>query len=268
MPSVLRVSVTGATGKMAREVIAAVARDPELELVSVVSRSASGSLAPLPNGGTVPAYTTLEEALDRSQPEVVVDFTHATATLPFARAALPRGVSMVIGTTGLSQEQIAEIEELCRKHHVGSVLAPNFALSAVLLMYLARIAAPFFDHVEVIELHHDQKRDAPSGTALATVMQMAKARGRPFVLPATEKETVPGTRGGAVEGVAVHSVRLPGLVAHQEVIFGAQGQTLTLRQDSTSRESFLPGVLLAVKRVRSLDGLVVGLEPLLGLPVS
>jgi 4-hydroxy-tetrahydrodipicolinate reductase len=268
MPSPLRVSVTGATGKMAREIIAAVARDPELELVSVVSRSATGGPISLSDGRVVPACPTLEAALERSQPEVVIDFTHATATLPFARAALPRGVSMVIGTTGLPQEHIAEIEALSKQHRVGCVLAPNFALSAVLLMYLARLAAPYFDHVEVIELHHDQKRDAPSGTALATALQMAQARGRPFVLPVTEKETVPGTRGGAVEGVAIHSVRLPGLVAHQEVVFGAQGQTLTLRQDSTSRESFLPGILLAVKQVRSLDRLVVGLEPLLGLPVS
>ncbi len=145
------------------------------------------------------------------------------------------------------------------------MIAPNFAIGAVLMMHFARLAAPYFDVAEIIELHHAAKVDAPSGTALATAREMAAARGRPFEHPETEKQTIPGTRGGVEGGITIHSVRLPGLVAHQEVLLGGLGQTLTIRHDSTSRESFIPGVILAVREVMRRHDLVVGLDRVLGL---
>jgi 4-hydroxy-tetrahydrodipicolinate reductase len=175
------------------------------------------------------------------------------------------GVRPVIGTSGLSEALIAQLTRDCADKRVGALIAPNFALGAVLLMHLCTVAAPFFDYAEVIELHHEQKVDAPSGTALATMKSMLEARGRPFEHPETEKFSLPGSRGGLEGGITVHSVRLRGLVAHQEVIFGALGQTLTLRHDTTSRESFIPGVLLAVRRLMNRHELIVGLDALLGL---
>ena len=176
-----------------------------------------------------------------------------------------QGVNLVIGTTGLSPEDVAEIERLCGQGNVGAVVAPNFSLGAVLMIHMAKLAARYFEYAEVIEMHHAGKADAPSGTALATARAMVEARGQPFNYPAVEKEGLAHARGGQFEGVGIHSVRLPGLLAHQEVILGAPGQTLTIRHDSISRESFMPGVIVAIKRVVGVKGLVYGLETLLGL---
>ncbi|MEX2245747.1 MAG: 4-hydroxy-tetrahydrodipicolinate reductase, partial [Dehalococcoidia bacterium] len=153
----------------------------------------------------------------------------------------------------------------CAERKLGGVVAANFAIGAVLLMHLAKIAAPYFDAAEIIELHHDQKVDAPSGTAIATARGMVEARGRPFGRNVPETETIAGARAAEIDGVTVHSVRLPGLVAHQEVLFGGQGQTLTIRHDTTGRDSFMPGILLAVREVMRREELVVGLEGLIGL---
>jgi 4-hydroxy-tetrahydrodipicolinate reductase len=181
------------------------------------------------------------------------------------KAALDAGVRMVIGTTGLSSNLLADLESGCKEKGLGAVAASNFAIGAVLMMHLARIVARHLDHAEIIELHHDQKADAPSGTAIATAQAMLAGRGRPFQRPSTQKETVPGTRGGQMDGISIHSVRLPGLVAHQEVIFGGTGQTLSIRHDSTGRESFMPGILLATKEVMNYSELVRGLDALIGL---
>jgi 4-hydroxy-tetrahydrodipicolinate reductase len=149
---------------------------------------------------------------------------------------------------------------------LGCIVAANFSVGAVVMMHMAKLAARYFDHVEIIEMHHDQKADAPSGTAMATAQMMLAARDeRPFTVPPTLKETMPGTRGAALGGATIHSMRLPGLVAHQAVIFGGLGQTLTIRHDSTSRESFMPGVLMAAREVMKRDELLVGLEALMGL---
>jgi 4-hydroxy-tetrahydrodipicolinate reductase len=198
-------------------------------------------------------------------PDVVVDFTVADAGMSSARLALKNGANLVMGTTGLTDADLAEIDEIALKYNKGAVVAANFAIGAVILMHLAKIAAKYLDNAEIIELHHDKKLDAPSGTALATARGMLKARGKPFTFPKTEKETLKGTRGGEMEGIAIHSVRLPGLVASQEVIFGALGQTLSIRHDTISRESFMPGVILAVKEVVKRHGLVHGLDALLNL---
>ena len=262
----IKVVVHGASGRMGREVLAALCRDPELEPAGAVEKEVAEDYLSLPDGsGLIPFSANLDSILTRCRPQVLVDFSTAPATMPAVRTAVKHKVRLVIGTTGLTPENIKEIEGLCAQSQLGAVVAPNFALGAVLMIHMARIAAPYFDYAEIIELHHEKKTDAPSGTAITTAREMIQARGRPFSYPPTEKETVPGTRGGQLDGVALHSVRLPGLVAHQEVILGGLGQTLIIRHDSTSRESFIPGVIMAIKQVVNLQGLVYGLDALLGL---
>ena len=260
----LRVIVSG-TGRMGREVLAGVAKQPDMRVVGVLEKFASEQSVPLPDGGSVPLSSDPAQLVARVPADVLIDFTFHEWTEQIAPIAVAAGVRPVIGTTGLPDAFIAQLGEECAAAGVGGVVAANFALGAVLMMHLCRVAAPFFDYAEVIELHHEAKVDAPSGTALATVREMLAARERPFEHPETSKQTLPGTRGGLEGGVTVHSVRLQGLVAHQEVIFGALGQTLTLRHDTTSRESFIPGVLLAARAVGDRRQLVVGLDALLGL---
>ncbi|GAF82122.1 unnamed protein product, partial [marine sediment metagenome] len=202
--------------------------------------------------------------LNDVRPDVLVDFTIATVTMPSIRIAARKGVNLVIGTTGLSDVDLGEIEQLARVNNIGAVFAPNFALGAVLMMHLANIATAHLDNAEITELHYDQKADAPSGTALMTARRMATIRSRPFLQPSQTAEVVT-SRGQVVDGTTIHSVRLPGLMAHQEVVFGASGQTLTIRHDSTSRESFMPGVILAIKEVVRRKGLTLGLAALMGL---
>jgi 4-hydroxy-tetrahydrodipicolinate reductase len=199
-------------------------------------------------------------------PEVLVEFATGRAAVDHARAVLDAGIRPVIGSTGMSARDIDALAAVAAARRIGAVIAPNFAIGAVLMMEFARVAARFMPHVEIIELHHDRKRDAPSGTAVKTARLIAEVRGSAPVSPVVEEEIVTGARGGASDGVRVHSVRLPGLGAHQEVIFGGPGQTLRIRHDSLNEESFMPGLLLAVRRVRELEGLVYGLEHLLGLP--
>jgi 4-hydroxy-tetrahydrodipicolinate reductase len=187
--------------------------------------------------------TSLQEVLDQSGPDVVVDFTTPESGYPNARLCLERDVHAVVGTTGITDDQLADLRDLASRSNANCVLAPNFAIGAVLLMEAAKLVAPHMPECEIIELHHEQKLDAPSGTAKRTAKLITEAGGRPHE--------------------PIHSVRLPGLVAHQAVIFGGLGETLTIRHDSLSRESFMPGVLLAIRKVAGLDGLVVGLENLL-----
>jgi len=261
----VRVLVSG-SGMMGREVLAAACRQEGLEPVGVVDLYANGDTISLPDGaGAVPFGADVAAIIKETRPDVAIDFTNAEWTPRLAQAALDGGVRLVIGTTGLSEAFLSELGTECAKRKVGTVVAPNFAIGAVLMQYLSRVAGRYFDYAEIIELHHEGKADAPSGTAIATAKGMATGRGKPFVRPPTEKETIPGTRGGEVEGVTVHSVRLPGLVAHQEVILGGTGETLRIRHDSVGRESFMPGVLLAVRHVMAQPGLVVGLERLFGL---
>ena len=262
----IRVVVHGAAGRMGREVISALCSDGELEAVGAVDVKCQQDHMALPDGsGDIPYSRDLEEVLSRCQPDCLVDFTAGDATMAAARLAAERGVDLVIGTTGLSPRDIEEVSALCQRHHVGAVVAPNFSLGAVLMVHMSRVAARFFDHAEIIEMHHEEKADAPSGTAIATARAMVEARGRPFTRRPTERETIAATRGGEIDGVSVHSVRLPGLLAHQEVIVGAPGQTLSIRHDAISRESFMPGVVLAIKKVAEHKELFYGLEKLLGL---
>ncbi|MSQ34089.1 MAG: 4-hydroxy-tetrahydrodipicolinate reductase [Dehalococcoidia bacterium] len=265
MAGPIAVVVRGACGRVGREVVSAVARQADMRVVGAIDAAAPGPSLSLPSGGAVPLGKETAPILDQVRPQVLVDFTAPGVVLEGVRAAVSRGVHLVIGTTGLSASEVEEIGRLSAGAALGAIVAPNFALGAVVMMHLAQIAAKYFDYAEIIELHHEQKLDAPSGTAKATAELMAKARGKPFLRTVAEKETVKGARDAAVGGVTLHSVRMPGLVAHQEVLLGALGQTLSIRHDTVSREAFMPGVLLAIRRVPTMKGLIVGLDPLLGL---
>jgi 4-hydroxy-tetrahydrodipicolinate reductase len=213
----------------------------------------------------VPITDELDRLLE-ADVEVAVDFTHPSVVMDNVRWCVSHAVHAVVGTTGVTDADLDEIAKLLEAEGGESnvIVAPNFALGAVLMQRFAAMAARVFPAAEVIELHHDGKADAPSGTSLATVRRIVEERGEAYRGP--DAESVQGVRGGDREGVRVHSVRLPGLVAHQEVIFGGQGQTLTIRHDSTDRSSFMPGVLMAIRAVSTRPGLTVGLEPLLDLP--
>jgi 4-hydroxy-tetrahydrodipicolinate reductase len=255
----IRVVISG-TGKMGRQVATAVAAEAGMTAVAFVD-----ALANVGRIEHLPVFTDPEACFDEKQPQVVIDFTNAAWTPGLAEAALARKVRCVIGTTGLPDDFMKWLAKEAKAKKVGAVVAPNFAIGAVLMMHFARQAARFFDSAEIIELHHDQKLDSPSGTAKTTAELMRAARTEPFTHRTSEKETLPGARGAEFGGVAIHSVRLPGLVAHQEVIFGGVGQTLTIRHDTTGRESFMPGVVAATREVMKLDHLVVGLDTLFGL---
>ena len=264
----IRVGVIGACGRMGQMVCRAVAEAQDLALVAAIDRSLLGeSIGPLIGQPTIDVPIT--EELDRlleAEVEVAVDFTHPEVVMDNVRWCATHAVHLVVGTTGLTGEDLAEIRGLLEGEGGESnvIVAPNFALGAVLMQRFAAQAARYFPAVEVIELHHDAKADAPSGTSLATVHRLLEERGERYRGPLDE--SLPSVRGGEVEGIRLHSVRLPGLLAHQEVIFGGQGQTLTIRHDSTDRSSFMPGVLMAVRAVMTRTGLTVGLEPLLDLP--
>ena len=261
----IRVVVSG-TGNMGREVLAAVELEPDLEPVGVLEKFSQGDAVGLPGGsGSLPISADPPALLDATKPDVIIDFSNAEWTPPVARAALDRGVRLVIGTTGFSDEWLAELERECKQRAVGAVIAPNFAIGAVLMIHMAKIAGRFFDAAEIIELHHDRKVDAPSGTALSTAREILAARGKPFDRNVPDSEPLPGARGAQLDGITIHSVRLPGLVAHEEVLFGGLGQTLSIRHDTTGRDAFIPGVLLATREVLRRKELVRGLEDLFGL---
>lgn len=262
----IKVIVNGALGRMGLQVISAVSAEQGMDLVGGVDIKAHADRLSVPGKDTtIPLSADLGSLMMATKPDVMVDFTVASASASAACLALKNGVSIVVGTTGLSDTDLSNIRELAAEHKKGAVIAANFTIGATILIHLAKIAAKYFDNAEIIELHHDRKLDAPSGSALTTARAMLKSRNKPFILPSTEKEVLKGTRGGQMEGVSIHSVRLPGLVASQEVIFGALGQTLSIRHDTISRESFMPGVILAVKEVTKHQGLILGLDALLNL---
>jgi 4-hydroxy-tetrahydrodipicolinate reductase len=264
----VRVGVLGATGRMGQATCRALLAADDLELVAAVARSSGVGHELRDLVPEAPADLLVGESLSdlvAAEAEVVVDFSRPEATMAAVEGLLRDGIHLVSGTTGLPQAALDQLAALAGKaDHGNAVWAPNFALGAVLAMHFATIAARWYPAAEVIELHHRGKADAPSGTAIRTANAIAAARGEAGDQPAG-KESVAGVRGGEVGGVRVHSVRLPGLVAHQEVLFGGEGEVLTLRHDSLDRASFMPGVLLAVREVATRNGLTVGLEPLLGL---
>ncbi|MEZ0384669.1 MULTISPECIES: 4-hydroxy-tetrahydrodipicolinate reductase [Mycobacteriaceae] len=244
----MRVAVLGARGKVGATMVAAVRDADDLTLSAEVD--AGDSLSLLTDGDT----------------EVVIDFTHPDVVMDNLKFLIDNGIHAVVGTTGFTAERLAQVRSwLEAKPGAAVLIAPNFAIGAVLSMHFAVQAAKFFESVEVIELHHPHKADAPSGTATRTAALIAEARKGLPANPDATSTGLPGARGADVDGVPVHSVRLAGLVAHQEVLFGTMGETLTIRHDSIDRTSFVPGVLLAVRRVAGFPGLTIGIEPLLDL---
>ncbi|TYC04354.1 4-hydroxy-tetrahydrodipicolinate reductase [Micromonospora sp. WP24] len=245
----LRVGVLGARGRMGLEVCKAVDAAADMELVATVDQGDDLS------------------AVAEAGAEVVVDFTTPDVVMENLRWCAEQGVHAVVGTTGFTEERLEQVRGwLAGKPGVGMVIAPNFGIGAVLMMQFAARAARHFESVEIIEQHHPRKLDAPSGTATHTARQIAQARAEAGLgpVPDATKDEVPGARGAQIDGIRVHAVRATGLVAHQEVLFGTTGETLTIRHDSYDRASFMPGVLLAVRAVGDRPGLTVGLDPLLG----
>lgn len=255
------VLISGAAGRMGREVVRALTAAEGIRVVAAVDPGNEGSSVEDGAGGEIVCAGELAVALSASRPAVMVDFTHPDAVEGNLRVALAAGVHCVVGTTGIDQATLRALSD--GAPDVCLFVAPNFAIGAVLMMRFAADAARFMPHVEIVELHHDRKADAPSGTALRTASLIAASRETAPSAPGRETELAEGARGARVDDVSIHSVRLPGLVAHQEVIFGGQGQTLTIRHDSIDRTSFMPGVILAVREIVSRDGLIIGLENLM-----
>lgn len=252
---------------MGREVVRAVLGQDDLALAAAVDPAGVGQ-----DAGTAAGLAPCGEAIEKDlaavlaekKPQVMVDFTAPGIVLGDLRLALEHGVAAVIGTTGINAEALSEVSALTAKHRGRVVIAPNFALGAVLMMHFAAIAARFLPRVEIVELHHDAKLDAPSGTAVKTAEMILSTREEEAPERAGQ-EKLAGARGADLNGVHIHSIRLPGLVAHQEVLFGLEGQLLTIRHDSFARSSFMPGVLLAIRQVQQRPGVTYGLEKLLGL---
>ena len=244
----VRVGVIGASGRMGSETCRAVDGDDDLQLVAKVT-----SRDPL-------------EVLVENGAEVAVDFTTPEAVKANVEFCIDRGIHAVVGTTGLAETDLDDLARRAAGRDARVLVAPNFAIGAVLMMRFAAEAAPYFDAAEIVERHHERKADAPSGTALRTAQLMNEARQETWRAPEARPESLAGSRGGDASGVRVHSIRMPGSVAHQEVVLGSAGQTLTIRHDSIDRGSFMPGVLLAIKRVGGLEGVTVGLEHALDRP--
>ncbi len=260
----IRVMVSGALGKMGVATTKAVNDDEELELVGLVDIKARGEQDNIV-GGPMGLYVDndLDRLLETVRPDVMIDFTNPQAVYNNAKTAVKNGISCVIGTTGLNEVELKQLERMALENEVGVAVIPNFAIGAVLMMKLAQEAARYFPDVEIIEMHHDQKIDAPSGTALKTAEMITAQRARNPFRNSREYEKLAGARGGDLNGIRIHSVRLPGFVAHQEVIFGGVGQSLRIRHDSFDRVGFMPGVVMTVKKMMGIKGLVYGLENLL-----
>ncbi len=257
--------VVSGTGFMGREVLAAVSREEDLEPVGVVEKFSTEGSVSLSTGGEIPLSNDPADLIARTRPRVIIDFTNAQWTPEVARAALENGASMVIGTTGLPESFVNDFAAGCKEKQLGAFIAPNFAIGAVVMIHLAKLASRFFDYAEITEMHQEKKLDAPSGTAVAAAREMIAGRGRPFEHTMPEKDTLAGARGSEYEGIAIHSQRMPGFVAHHEITFGGLGQSLRIRHDSNGRDSFIPGVLMATREVVNRKELVVGLDKLLGL---
>lgn len=267
------VIVNGATGKMGREAIKAIAAAEDLQLIGALARNPERigqDIGEVVGCGPLEVPITHDKealfAMGSQQPEVpvVVDLTHPEVIYENVRAAIAYGIFPVIGTTGLSRDQLVELDAFAQKSSLGGLVIPNFSIGMVLMQQAAIQASRFYDHVEIIELHHDQKADAPSGTAIKTA-QMLGELGKRFNPPKVESsETLAGARGGdGGEGIRIHSIRLPGLVAHQQIIFGEQGETYTLRHDTSDRSCYMPGLLMCIRKVRAVQGIIYGLEKIL-----
>ena len=260
----ISVVIHGATGRMGSETVRAVSASDDIALVGATCHTPRGDVLPTP-AGDVPLSTNLAEILDSAKPDVMVEFTHADACMEAAPLAADRGIHMVLGASGLNAQQLQTLDTMSREHGIGIIVAPNFALGAVVLKKLAEQAAAFFDYVDVVEAHHEMKIDSPSGFSMAIARGMRDQRESDFQRNETTVHHLEGTRGGDIGGAGIHSLRLPGRSAHHEVIFGAAGQTLSIRHDTLGRDCYMPGVLRCVREAPQRPGLTVGLETVLGL---
>ena len=257
----IKVLVNGAFGRMGSEVVRMVTANPELELAGGVDINAAGKT--LPDGK--PVFTNIGEALEAVKPDVVVDFTRPDVVMDSLRIILKvmdslriilkKGIRAVVGTTGFTPERLAEVKELAEANNTAALIVPNFALGAVVMIKLATEAAKYFKDVEIIEKHHDQKLDAPSGTAILTAQKIGEVREAHKQGHPNERETLAGSRGGDIDGIRIHSMRLQGYVASQEVVFGSQGETLKIINDTINRECYMPGVAMACKKIGSRQGI-------------
>ncbi len=249
----IKVAVCGACGKMGTEVVRAVNEDANLELVAKIDIC-----------GCEGVFNNIEEALKSTKIDVLVDFTQPKSIFENAKFCLNNGIRPVVGTTGLSDEQIEELSKLSKEENISALIAPNFTTGAVLMMMFAKQAAKFFDNAEIIELHHNQKKDAPSGTAIKTAQLMAEAKETFAKGNCEEEELIAGSRGGkSYSDIQIHSVRMPGYIASQEVIFGASGQVFKIRHDSMDRTCYMKGVIMAINHVINHNDFVYGLDNIL-----
>jgi len=247
----IKVAVCGAFGKMGKEVCRAVAGSSDMELIAKIDIAGD-------------AYKTIEEAYKNSAFDVVVDFTQPKSIFENAKYCLNNGIKIVIGTTGLKDDEIETLKSISNEKNTGCLIAPNFSTGAVLMMMFSQMAAKYFDNAEIIELHHNQKKDAPSGTAIKTALMMSQAKETFKKGNCPETETIEGSRGGtSYSDIQIHSVRMPGYIASQEVIFGSSGQIFKIRHDSMDRQCYMGGVLLAVRHVVEKNDFIYGLENIL-----
>ncbi len=261
--SVIKVAITGAMGKMGSEAVRMVTSTPHFQLVAAIDTKDEGKLLSeiegMPNVD-VPIYVDLHKAFTEQEVDVLIDLTNPKVGRKHMEIAFEHGVRPVVGTTGFTEQAVAELSQIAEEKKIGAIIAPNFAIGAILMMKFSQMAARYLPDVEIIEMHHDRKLDAPSGTAVKTAQMIAEVREPKQQGHPEEKEELVGAKGADYQGMRIHSVRLPGLVAHQEVLFGGIGQTLTIRHDSIDRTSFMPGIRLAAETVMNLDVLVYGLE--------
>ncbi|AOM82828.1 4-hydroxy-tetrahydrodipicolinate reductase [Salisediminibacterium beveridgei] len=262
----IKIVVAGARGKMGSEAVQMVLNEPDFELVGAVdlhdNRKMMSDIDGMPDV-KVMLFEDMGECLQETKPDVLVDLTAPEVGKRHMKIALEHGVRPVVGTTGFTAEDVKELTMLAENEATGAIIAPNFAIGAVLLMKFSQTAAKYLSDVEIIEQHHDRKLDAPSGTAVKTAQMISEVRESRKQGHPDEEETMPGARGAEVDGMHIHSVRLPGLIAHQEVIFGGEGQSLTMRHDSYHRSSFMPGIKLAVNHVMGINTLIYGLDQII-----
>lgn len=274
MDNAIKVAIAGINGKMGRFSAQTIIADRKLKLVGAFGRAGAkyvgqdiGDLVSSTKTGIL-VCNGFQELLAGQAPDVLLDFTQAEAAVDTAKLALKHKIRPIIGTSGISAGDIVTLTELAKENEIGGMLVPNFSLGAVLMIHFAQQASQFFQNVEIVEMHHTKKIDAPSGTAMYTIGKLTETGGKFNIQETQEKELVQSARGGkTAAGVRVHSLRLPGLISHQEVIFGADGELLTIRHDSFNTSCFEKGIILAIKSVQKLNQFLVGLEHLLSLPV-
>lgn len=260
----IRVAIAGARGRMGQEAVHTIMKNQGMELVAVLDYKEVGkTLADtklFPSSYSTPVFTDMDLLHKKTKPDVLVDLTSPESVYQHTRQALELGIRPVVGTTGFSDDELKDLTDFSRENKIGCIIAPNFAVGAVLMMKFAEQAAKYLPDIEIIEMHHDQKLDAPSGTAMKTANMISAHRDVHGQGHPKEKETLAGARGADYDGMRIHSVRLPGLLAHQQVLMGGEGQLLTIRHDSFNRGSFMSGVALSVEKVMDLEVLVYGLE--------